>query len=324
MPRTDPLIPRDMAKAITRYERDATKVLQEFIKTVEARMPPPLLYHYTNDAGLAGIIESGQLWFSDIFALNDPSELRHGLSIAIETLKSRATAGRPEIGAFASMLERFDLDAGIEASGHFFICCFSGDGDDLGQWRAYADNGRGFALGFEAASLEGAFANEKGKPIKQHATFPITYDDRELTRIQTALADMVDPIISLPRTTSVRGDALRAYMMDLLVYHSMNVIRGVMFFKHEAYRNENEYRFQQLFRCDKPAPAVKYRKRPTSLVRYREYNWRRRGPGALKKIVIGPAADRDKAARFAKDCLASFHPEPDSVELVYSTIPYRV
>jgi hypothetical protein len=313
-----------MARAITRYERNATKILQDFINTVEAKKPPPVLYHYTNDAGLAGIIESGHLWFSDIFALNDPSELRHGLSIAIETLKSRATADRPEIATFASMFERFDLDAGIEASGHFFICCFSGDGDDLGQWRAYADNGQGFALGFDTAPLEDAFTKNKGKLIKQHSTFPVTYDDSELTRIQTALIDMVGPLISLPRTTGVRGDALHAYMMDLLVYHSMNVIRGVMFFKHEAYRNEKEYRFQQLFRRDKPAPAVKYRKRPASLVRYREFDWRSRVPGALTKIAVGPAADRAKAARFAKDCLAAFHPDPDSVELVYSKIPYRV
>lgn len=324
MPRTDPRIPRDMAKAITRYEVEATKILQAFINTVEATKPPALLYHYTNDAGLAGIIESGQLRFSDIFALNDPSELRHGLSVAIDILKSRATAARPEIGTFASMFERFDLDAGIEAAGHFFICCFSGDGDDLGQWRAYADNGQGFALGFDTGLLEDAFSKKKGKPIEQHSTFPITYDDNELTRIQTALVDLVDPLISLPRTTGVRGDALRAYMMDLLVYHAMNVVRGVMFFKHEAYRNENEYRFQQLFRRDKPAPAVKYRQRPTSLVRYREFDWRRRAPGALKKIIVGPAADRVKAARFAKDCLASFHADPASVELVYSKIPYRV
>jgi hypothetical protein len=122
----------------------------------------------------------------------------------------------------------------------------------------------------------------------------------------------------------VRRDGLHAYMMDLLVYHSMNVIRGVMFFKHEAYRNENEYRFQQLFRRDIAAPVVKYRRRPTSLVRYREFDWRRRAPGALKKIVIGPAADRVKAVRFAKDCLAAFHTGPASVELVYSKIPYRV
>ena len=324
MPKTDPRIPRDMAKAVLRCDAEATKILQAFINTVEARRPPPILYHYTNDVGLAGIIESGQLRFSDIFALNDPSELRHGLSIAISLLKARAADTRPEIATFGSALERFDVDAGIEAAGHFFICCFSADGDDLGQWRAYADNGQGFALGFDTGALEDAFTKSKGKPIKQHSSFHITYDDRELTRIQTALVDLVDPLISLPRTTGVRGDALHAYMMELLVYHSMNVIRAVMFFKHEAYRNEKEYRFQQLFRRDKPAPAVKYRQRGTSLVRYRELDWRKLASGSLNKIVIGPAAERIKSTRFAKDCLAAFHPDPDRVELVYSKIPYRV
>lgn len=76
MPQTDPRIPRKVAKAIARYDAEATKVLQAFINTVEAKKPPPVLCHYANDAGLAGIIESEQLWFSDIFAPNDPSELR--------------------------------------------------------------------------------------------------------------------------------------------------------------------------------------------------------------------------------------------------------
>jgi Protein of unknown function (DUF2971) len=183
MPKSDRRISRDMAETILRYDAEATKVLQLFINTVEAQKPPAVLYHYTDDAGLAGIIKSGRLWFSDIFALNDPSELRHGLSIAINLLKTRATARRPEIATFASMFERFELDAGIEEAGHFFICCFSADGDDLGQWRAYADNGQGFALGFDTESLEGAFTRSKGRPIKQHSTFHITDDDEELTRI---------------------------------------------------------------------------------------------------------------------------------------------
>jgi hypothetical protein len=319
----DPRVPPDMAKAISDYGVEATEILQAFINTVEAEKPPPVIYHYTNDAGLAGIIETGRLWFSDIFGLNDPSELRHGLSIGIELLKSRITGARPEIATFASMFERFDLDAGIEEAGHFFICCFSADGDDLGQWRAYADDGQGFALGFDTSLLEDVFTKKKGKPIEQHSTFHVTYDDQELTRIQAAFVDRVDPLISLPRTTGVRGDALNAYMMDLLVEHSMNVIRAVMFFKHEAYRNEKEYRFQQLFRRDKPAPAVNYRRRPTSLIRYKDFDWRALSSQALTKVVVGPAADRTKAARFAKDCLAAFHPDPSSVELVYSKIPYR-
>jgi hypothetical protein len=143
MPRTSPRIPSDMAKAILEYDANAMKKLQTFINKINAKKPPPVLYHYTNDAGLAGIIESGQLRFSDIFSLNDPSELRHGLGIAIGLLKSRSADARPEIATFAGMFERFDLDARIEAAGHFLICCFSADGDDLGQWRAYADNGQG-------------------------------------------------------------------------------------------------------------------------------------------------------------------------------------
>jgi hypothetical protein len=153
-----------------------------------------------------------------------------------------------------------------------FICCFSSDGDDLGQWRAYGDNGRGFALAFDTPSLETAFTQRRAKPIKQHSTFPITYDDGELRRLQIAFVDFVEPLISLPRTTRARGEALHAYMADLLITHALHVIRGIMFFKHEAYKNEKEYRFQQLFRYDKPAPAVKYRQRPSSLVRYREFD----------------------------------------------------
>ena len=61
----------------------------------------------------------------------------------------------------------------------------------------------------------------------------MTYD-AELTHIQTALVDHVDPLISLPRHVRVGADAMHAYMSDLLVYHAMNVIRGVMFFKQKV------------------------------------------------------------------------------------------
>lgn len=311
-----------MTAALRTYERVATEVLQDFVSAIEATAPPPMIYHYSNDVGLQGIIQSGKLWFSDIFGLNDPSELRHGLKVAIDVLRSRVTDARPEIATFASQLERFDVDAGIEAAGHFFICCFSGDADDLGQWRAYADDGRGYALGFETAALEDAFCRRKGKPIPQHSTFPVTYDDAELTRIQTALVDHIDPLISLPRSVRVGSTAMHAYMSDLLVYHAMNVIRGVMFFKHEGYKNEKEFRFQQLFRRDRPAPDVKYRRRPHSLVRYREFDWRALAGHSLKEIVIGPAADRIKAERFARDCMAAFH-SAGGVTITYSRIPYR-
>lgn len=315
-------LPAKAKLAISDYERAATSRLEDFIRKVEAVSPPPMLFHYTNDVGLRGILESGTLWLTDIFNLNDPSELRHGLRIAIQLLKGREDPARPEIELFASQLERFDIDAGVEQAGHFFICCFSGDGDDLGQWRAYGDDGRGFALGFEAKSLEGGFTIKNGKPIRNNSTFHITYDDAELATLETTFTDEIEPLISLPRTLSMTGDQINSYMRNLLTYHSLHVIRSTMFFKHEAYRNEREYRFQQLFRRDRAPPAVKLRHRPYSVVRYREFSWRNEAPGALQKIVVGPAADRAKAKQFADDCLREFC-AGNTVDVEYSTIPYR-
>jgi hypothetical protein len=43
---------------------------------------------------------------------------------------------------------------------------------------------------------------------------------------------------------------------------------------------------------------------------------------SLKEVVIGPAADKLKAERFAMDYLSAFHPVED-VKIVGSAIPYR-
>jgi hypothetical protein len=53
-------IPPTMTAALKDYERTATKVLQTFVTRIEAASQPPMIYHYTNDAGLKGIIESGK------------------------------------------------------------------------------------------------------------------------------------------------------------------------------------------------------------------------------------------------------------------------
>jgi hypothetical protein len=112
--------------------------------------------------------------------------------------RNAASGSRP--ATFGGELRR--LDASIEDAGHFFICCFGTDGDDLGQWRSYAEDGHGFALGFDTGALEEAFMKSKGKRIGQQWSFRITYDDMELTQIQAALVDLVDQLTSLPRTTA--------------------------------------------------------------------------------------------------------------------------
>jgi len=66
---------------------------------------------------------------------------------------------------------------------------------------------------------------------------------------------------------------------------------------------------------------VNFRSRPHTLVRYREFDWKTAARGALKKIIIGPAAERDIANRFVRDCIRAFH--GGAVEVETSKIPYR-
>jgi hypothetical protein len=320
MTETSP-IPPDMQAEIEKFDKEADAIIVSIGQALDATEPPPLIYHYTNDAGLRGILESGKLWLSDIFNLNDPSELSHGFSHAMSILNAKAASAHPATRLFAKSLEHFGTQRGLQAAAHFFVCSFSSEGDELGQWRAYADNGRGYALGFDAKRLETAFAKVSVVDHFNNSTFPVTYDDVHLASIHRRFIEIVFPLLTLPSGRQLPQGVIAEYMAALSVSLSMHVAQSVLFYKHEAHSNEKEYRFLQLHRGDLPAPEVKFRSRPYSLVRYREFDWRSVAPDALKLIVIGPSADGEKALQFARDCLRFFH--AGEVHFSVSKIPYR-
>ena len=312
-------IPQDMKNALTEFDTTANGIVRSFIDTLESQEPPEIIYHYTNDVGLKGILETGQLWLSDIFSLNDATELSHGFSHAVSRLNAKAHTGPRESHLFAKNFSAL-LEGGMQGTAHYFVCSLSSDGDDLGQWRAYADNGRGYAIGFDARALEGLFTRRNGVPIPNNSTFPVTYNDATLADIQHQMIDNMFDLISLPQGKDMDHASIIAYMTELSVYLSVNVLRIALFFKHEAYRNESEYRFLEIHKADEP-PEVKRRSRSYDLVKYTEFDWKRSQAGTLKHIVVGPAADRMKAERFATDCMDACH--LGSVDLGYSEIPYR-
>jgi hypothetical protein len=158
-------------------------------------------------------------------------------------------------------------------------------------------------------------------PIPNNCTFPITYNDGKLIELHVQLVERMFHLLSLPYGRGLSPEGIREYIGELLELLCMHALRSVLFFKHEAYSNENEYRFLQIHSADVPPPEVKLRSRPYSLVKYREFDWRSAAAGALKEIVIGPAADGDKAFQFATDCLRSFHGEV--FEPIHSKIPYK-
>jgi hypothetical protein len=299
--------------ALDKFNEESILINDAFVHKLDQTIPP-VIYHYTNDVGLRGILKTGKFWLTDIFALNDPSELEHGFSHFINALDGKIANGHLDGESIAKWFKVFIHKK--ELPNAFFVCSFSSDGDDLGQWRAYADNGRGFVIGFDTKILEDTF--EKGRTSRQiNSTFPVTYNDSKLVEIQRDLVERLFLLNPFPRAEDLGENA---FNKKLLFYLTYNCLYPTLFFKHKAYENEKEYRFLQIHSVA-PPPVVNYRCRHYSLIKYREFDWRSSAEKALKKIVIGPSADKPKALQFARDCLKEAG--IDAVELEESKIPYR-
>ncbi len=211
----------------------------------------------------------------------------------------------------------------IDKAARFFVCCFSITGDEIGQWRAYADDGRGYALGFDAIVLEKAFEKSRTPEANLYSTFPVTYDDEKLCGIFEQLVAATIPAISTPRGMNLGGEEISTFLVSLSTKLASAVVMSSLFFKHEAYINEQEYRFLQIYPADRAVPDLKFRSRPYELVRYREFDWKSVAAESVKEIIIGPAGDQNVAFNFAYDCLREYLPAVGITSIKRSEIPYR-
>ena len=109
------------------------------------------LFHYCSATSFLAILQNRTIRFSDASQLNDGEEVvwpNDLFSQAITLIR----AG--EGGVQASLITNAFLDlieqrwaASLQTSRHF-VACFSRMGDSLSQWRAYADDATGLAIGF--------------------------------------------------------------------------------------------------------------------------------------------------------------------------------
>jgi hypothetical protein len=282
----------------------------ELTKRDEAARVSAPLYHYTDAAGLFGMFSSEEVWHSSIFHMNDPSELSYGLHIAQDALTQ----------LFCNTLAD-KLLTDIGTAFELYLACFSDDGDELGQWRGYGDNGRGFAIGF-APHL---FHPKDRKPEHpadaafvtsvEYSQSTIEHRNNEATaKALAAFAQIQDAV----RT----AEELRACMIELSILLTTPLLWNALSTKHQAYRNERERRVVILGESGKVQKFTDTRTRGSSLVPFIKRKMDLRTPGSIAEVVIGPAAHRD--ARHALHSLLVRFDLIDYVKIRSSAIPYRV
>jgi hypothetical protein len=120
---------------------------------------PELLYHYTTEEGLYGILKSDSIWATHCRFTNDTSERQGALDFILKELDQLRIEGT--ITIFNEVAEQFkELLRSFYQLFDTFIVSFTRErniqeasdipmeGDRLSQWRGYSSRGSGYSLGF--------------------------------------------------------------------------------------------------------------------------------------------------------------------------------
>jgi hypothetical protein len=114
------------------------------------------LWHYTTGDALINILESGMLYATQVSCLNDSTELLHYARLVQKAVA--AIRQQNNNNAWTHQLLDWILAAPVDRANQWspwFVSCFSKNGDDLSQWRAYSGGENGYAIGFRASKLAG-------------------------------------------------------------------------------------------------------------------------------------------------------------------------
>lgn len=149
-----------------------------------------LAYRYASQETFRKMIESHDLWFSDLRGMNDKDEYAAGFRIASEIVAR-------EFPEHSDLLNEISPDR-MGSAFTVLICCLSMDGDCLSMWRGYGDNGAGAAIGYDYEEIQRQHIYTRylarGAPIQGRAHFHrVIYDEghyraRVRADIRTALS----------------------------------------------------------------------------------------------------------------------------------------
>ncbi|HKV87701.1 MAG TPA: DUF2971 domain-containing protein [Candidatus Dormibacteraeota bacterium] len=244
-----------------------------------------LLYHYTDAAGLIGILESQRLWASNAAYLNDPTELLYARGIYREWLDARTDQGiaKDLVGHVRV------IDSLLEHIFHVFVACFCRKGDLLSQWRGYGSGGRGFAIGIDRQMI--GIRTPLASPVNFFVA-RVLYDQTEQ---KAELSALLDPILDeLAEAERHQGAGAASSMMTARLGQIQRAcLLKLVTFKHPAYKAEDEWRAISIYERDVPTTELHFRAHGSLLIPYVKLDLspsagHQTGKIPISEVIYGP------------------------------------
>jgi hypothetical protein len=301
--------------------------------------PQGLLYHYTDQNGLKGILENKQVWATHVGYLNDSTELHLGWSKAWGALFDlTAASDKPQLekvySKFRDTIENYPErrtyyvwsltdDKSAESSDDKF------DGDRLSQWRGYSGGASGFSLGFDVDVLEDSFcATTEPTMFFDRCEYSRALQDQRIGELASKHRQRFQQLWQNHLDQLVQGSVTRGSdehkknednLMSSLIDIYADFVQFGMFIKHPGFKEEKEWRYVFLL---EESSRCSVRSNSRGLVPYIPIGIdMSRSPSPLRRIVIGPGPHMSNAVETVKLLLAKG--QIPVVEVAVSRIPYR-
>ena len=291
--------------ALEAYRTKVERLLQttdSLLQATDSNRPvPPVLYHYTDAQGLYGIAQTKELWATNVSYLNDSQEVHYGHGLAREFIKRFAPDSRiynilrRGLGYFASMADPANVDN--------YVISFCSEPDLLSQWRAYGNNGTGYAIGFSTPELMELTRYTGGS--HSLSLFPLVYEKQLQLQLLADYAQATEQYCEERAVGDLGWEDLRSWLDIILKC------------KHSQFREENEWRLSWVLLYPYSGPF--YRVRRGDIVPYFKI---RLNIKMVTSVMVGPTVNPELAQRAIRDMvMRSGFAYAKTVEV--STLPLR-
>jgi Protein of unknown function (DUF2971) len=298
---------------------DDEKRIGEFLARYLPRFLPVRndpLYHYTTGENLIRIIESQELWATQVSCLNDTTELVYAADELCKRVRSKLQAlddqtTSPYLRRFADALS----NPYAETSGTF-VTCFSECRDDLSQWRAYSGGEGGYAIQFDRARLLLGQDQEFPDLIYQVEYEPETHSiifDEVLECGQKFFVEL---------ESARQAPNVEAWADEFVNYWIQQLAHLAPCFKNPKFATEKECRLiRQLHPDDVKPDRMHFRQRQSMMSRH--ISLRLRKPLPIAGVLVGPCRHPLLSRIAVGDLLKTAGYDPDVVRVQITEVPYR-
>lgn len=245
-----------------------------------------IVYHYCGVDAFQKILTTKTLLMSDAYYMDDYMEHRLICKKAVAKLDELRAGGKSKL--FCDKVNEYMRELPL----HPYVTCFSRLSDSLSQWRAFSDDGAGFAIGFSMDNLRercGEYSNNDRLLTLESVEYDAIEHDKTLT---ATIEQMMVRFVDEPGVVGLSRDNLFSVFTAYL-----NIMRLAAKCKNDAFKDESECRIvctqtieAEEVAKDKRISELLFRVKGKQIIPYYTFMFK---PADVTTIMLGPRNQGD-------------------------------